>query len=412
MKVDIKVLTKLGPTFGVYPLEGVGEKVKQFIANNPGDKAPADMDPILVGAGYQWNDGSNNYTLQNQVIYYIAEQNVCIWLWDNSVFRPLKDAKVLQKWVQGDEKYPDGKANKFIEIYTKAVGGDVTTSNDERGVDNGPINFNGTGVRSDDAEPKNVDPTDALIAQLTKKAGLRKTLPSDDMITIGLKAKKEGNQKLLKFLSTIKPLNENYIKKSALTELIQHIVKKVVSEMNVKEETTTASISPITTPFAFKKKNVKEDNYVGNIPKNDTSKVKSSDSEEAIAVAKKIWGNGVTSATPHQTSNGGTYFKVDSGDTYYDFIFKSRDGKWWRTSEGGIRSKFIPVPTDTDIRISEMTTTSHGEDSSAGTPGYNIPSAFSTKGGSKKGIEVSAALGYKLTPTGKKDMDQKADKLL
>lgn len=62
--------------------------------------------------------------------------------------------------------------------------------------------------------------------------------------------------------------------------------------------------------------------------------------------------------------------------------------------------------------LSEMTTTSGGGGSSAGTTGYNIPGAFSKKGGSEAGVAGSRKLGYELTPIGRKDMEKRADKLL
>jgi hypothetical protein len=56
-------------------------------------------------------------------------------------------------------------------------------------------------------------------------------------------------------------------------------------------------------------------------------------------------------------------------------------------------------------KLEEMTTT--GDVS-----GYNVPSAFARKGGSKKGVEGSAALGYTLTPAGEKEMQRVGDRLL
>ena len=55
--------------------------------------------------------------------------------------------------------------------------------------------------------------------------------------------------------------------------------------------------------------------------------------------------------------------------------------------------------------LEEMTTT--GDVS-----GYNVPSAFSGKGGSKKGVAGSAALGYTLTAVGQKEMERQGDRLL
>jgi hypothetical protein len=51
------------------------------------------------------------------------------------------------------------------------------------------------------------------------------------------------------------------------------------------------------------------------------------------------------------------------------------------------------------------------DEGTADAEGYNIPSAFSGKGGSARGVAGSKALGYELTPTGKKDMERKGDRL-
>ena len=53
-------------------------------------------------------------------------------------------------------------------------------------------------------------------------------------------------------------------------------------------------------------------------------------------------------------------------------------------------------------KIKEMTTTG------AVTP-LNLPTWVSRRGGSERGIAGSAALGYELTPIGKKDMNRKQD---
>lgn len=112
------------------------------------------------------------------------------------------------------------------------------------------------------------------------------------------------------------------MKRSDLIKLIESIVKSVIDEIEMEEQSTTGAASPVTMPIAFKKKKTMEE------------------------------------------------------DT-----------------------------------IDEMTTTSGGGGSTAGTPGYNIPGAFSDKGGSKKGVEGSEKLGYTLTPIGRKEMKLKADRL-
>ena len=53
------------------------------------------------------------------------------------------------------------------------------------------------------------------------------------------------------------------------------------------------------------------------------------------------------------------------------------------------------------------------ESVTGGVEGYNIPAAFSRKdGGSKKGLDGSNALGYELTPQGKKDFDRHPDRMI
>jgi hypothetical protein len=59
---------------------------------------------------------------------------------------------------------------------------------------------------------------------------------------------------------------------------------------------------------------------------------------------------------------------------------------------------------DPDKNIDEVTTTGD-------VGGYNIPAAFTKKGGSQRGLNVSSNMGYELTSIGKKEMNRKADRL-
>jgi len=53
------------------------------------------------------------------------------------------------------------------------------------------------------------------------------------------------------------------------------------------------------------------------------------------------------------------------------------------------------------------------ESSVTGGEGYTIPAAFSKNdGGSKKALAGSNALGYELTPIGKKDLARRPDKMI
>ena len=57
--------------------------------------------------------------------------------------------------------------------------------------------------------------------------------------------------------------------------------------------------------------------------------------------------------------------------------------------------------------INEMTTT--GDVAPINLPGNVVGGWLSPKGGSKRGVAGSAALGYELTPIGKQDMERKRD---
>jgi hypothetical protein len=123
------------------------------------------------------------------------------------------------------------------------------------------IKFTGSGNRLV-GTPPDLGNTDSLILQLTKMAGKRKVLPSDLMIRLGLKAKKENDQAMLRFLSTINPIHEDILKESELKAVLREIIRTIAGELlspnddkkDVEEMTTTAAVSPVATPMAFRKK--------------------------------------------------------------------------------------------------------------------------------------------------------------
>lgn len=172
------------------------------------------------------------------------------------------------------------------------------------------------------------------------------------------------------------------MKKSELTELLRGIIRKVVKEVKVKEQTTTGAVSPVTGPNAFKKKPMEGLEPLGGM-------------EENIGKFEIVY---LKDGHP-------VFVPLEAAD----LETAKKAANQWRVKN---RINHVIVrPKKSVDKLDEMTTTSGGGGSSAGTPGYNIPGAFSRRGGSKKGIAGSAALGYTLTATGKKDMDLKADKL-
>lgn len=322
MNIDLDVLKKLSPTYAVVPIEYIKE-LKELVAGGKTGQSP-EHESILTSGGYEWDDASKTYINGDQSVYAFPGAPVVVWAWQGSLARAFKDLDSFQKWITGNDKYPDGKANEFIKVYSEMTGemgddgGGVGVADaPNRGVGGTEFKFAGKGSRPKEPEFKQpADPTDALIFRFKKKAGYNKTLPSDEIITLGMRAKKEGNQKLLDFLKTITPLGENFVKKSDLSKLIQEIAKRIVTEIDVDEESGTSAASPVTGPMALKKKKVMDEE-----------------------------------------------------------------------------------------QIDEMTTTM------SGTTGYNIPGAFSRRGGSVKGVKGSEKLGYKLTTAGKEEMKRSADKL-
>lgn len=438
MKINLKVLQKLAPIFGVEAIQSKPD-VQKVIDSGNTDKAPAKYEPILTGAGYIWDDEDNAYSLESQTIYFIAPANVFIWTW-GGLFRGLKGSEMLIKWIQGNEKYPEGKANQFMGTYKHMTGQtgaeqggvavaepeqDAPESNAdmERGMGGGDVTFSGSGKRADDFEPKSVDPTDALIVKLKKQAGFGKKLPADLMIDLGRKAKEGNNVKLLAFLKTIQPIMENSIKRSQLNALVREIVKGVIKEGWGDNE----------------------DNQV-------------------LDLADKAWGQNNWKVTKSRTTEHGTVYQVSFSHPVSRFLWKTPDGSWkaldpktkkWNPVQADVGEMTVtgavsPVMTpnafkkkgpmeqsvtgavagfstpnafkktkgmkegleplggmeeEKEEKIDEMTTT--GDVS-----GYNIPAAFSKRGGSERGVKGSESLGYTLTPAGKKEMNRPADKLV
>ena len=310
--------------------------------------------------------------------------------------------------------------------------------------------------------------TDTLITELKKQAGVGKTLPADLIIELGIKARKDRNYKLLGFLKTITPLKESSIKKNDLSNLIREIVTRIVKEIDpkpthlhnpqvgiypanfrevpnyirikknpdtyefmvvwfvngkrddnktyytndladvystfkqmqrhvdaanaVKEQSMAAAAGPVTTPMAFKKKPTEGLEPLGGMEEEESYYKDAKDREDMAAQVRREL-ELIYKAGLHQE-----YEQLMNG--IFDNGIKEFDR---RTIELAKLKKKAEQAVGKSI--TEMTTTD------GGTPGYNIPGAFSGRGGSKKGVAGSAALGYELTPQGKKDMQVKADKL-
>jgi len=262
MKIDPNVLQQLGKSFGVSPAGAIGN-IQGVIQQC--EKAPSKYEPVLTGNDYQWDDNANAYVKGDQKIYFYPEKGLFLWLWADSLTRLLKGTEMLTKWVQGNEKYPEGKANKFMETYLQMTGqqGAAPAAKkapvnrmdlEEPEPDDDPIS-GPVPDRSGVAQPPSE--ADAIIKKIEAGAGIKPGtklsqqapiyLPANKIIDLYQQTKEmaktdpEGSKKLLDFIKTIKPhplKTETVVKKSSLERLIQEIVRGVVGEMGKKKSST------------------------------------------------------------------------------------------------------------------------------------------------------------------------------
>ena len=241
MKIDINILQKLAPTFGVAPLAQSG--ISNIIDKKVGIQAEGEYLELLNQAEYDYsfNDqgyhNESKYADDDQAIY-ILPNGILVWIWAKSLARGFNTPEAFSKWLIGSEKYPSGKGNKFIEIYNQAIGAAPKSS---KGTEDRMVH----GDEEIPSEPPTVpvpdrstiappiSEVDKIIVMAKKKAGSSGRLPADDIIDLYQKSKtleKPEQEKLMNFVKTLRTMKENFIKKSSLETLIQEIVKGVVKE--------------------------------------------------------------------------------------------------------------------------------------------------------------------------------------
>lgn len=178
----------------------------------------------------------------------------------------------------------------------------------------------------------------------------------------------------------------------------------VANLAGMKEQSVTGAVSPVTTSFAFKKKTNEEsdDKLKGKIVRPGQIKLEGGiDPNLAKKIANHHW-------------------YIENSELGSDGVWNFRTrGKAYCCAVGLLNGQpaiLSKIPTGNlellvgnqeifdEEPISEMTTT-------GAVAGYNIPAAFARKGGSKRGVEGSAKLGYTLTSIGKKEMKRQGDNL-
>ena len=132
----------------------------------------------------------------------------------------------------------------------------------------------------------------------------------------------------------------------------------------------------------------------------------------------EISANKPLSVYPSNFKSVGNYIRIKKSNVPGEYMVawytqgKFNDDKTYYTDDlTDAYSTFVAMKPNVDVEngkskpIAEMTVT-------GAVAGYNVPGAFSKRGGSVAGVKGSEALGYTLTPAGKKEMNRSADKLL
>ena len=192
-------------------------------------RKPADIcfKQMILDAGYIWDEKTHAYLgSRNQAIIAIPGEQF-IWAIGHYA-KFIKNGEKLQVWL-------DHRSEIFLEQLDS-----ILNRNSQN------IQFTGTGTRGTQGlgEPSPVDDTDKFIGKLKKQAGPKKTLPSNTMIDLGLKARKEKNQKLLDFLKTITPLDEN-IDIIELKVAVKEIIEEALSDPDFDDEDGKADVDNV-----------------------------------------------------------------------------------------------------------------------------------------------------------------------
>lgn len=384
---------KLRELFSSYFIAPLSHPTMISIISNRRRADDPTIDEEIHGGGYDWDETEMCYKNKtgNQILFVFFADGEDKFLWSlvnkgrslSGIGKILKNVDKLRIWIHGRS-----------EIFLK----ELADTGAEVGGLKPPTSIPKKTPEIYHNSPKR-DETDNLILKLKSQAKSEGGLPSDLMIDLGIKAKKENNEKMLNFLKTMKPMEENTIKKSYLGTLIREIVKGILKE-----------------GFDL--------NYG------------ISDDKQLISLANKVWGNDDWKIDRSKRTEYGKVYKMRGNKNRQGifFLWNTPDGKWkyLNVSDG---KKWIDIPS-TDPELDEMTGT--GAVAGYSTPfafkkqskrktmenngisemtttgdvaGYNIPGSFAKKGGSKKGIDVSSEMGYELTPIGRKEMNRTADKL-
>jgi len=382
---------------GVVPLKILTESlaVKGVTLDTRG-KAQPKTEEVLESNGFIWDQNNTIYRSDRGYQAVVAyPSRIYVWSYA-SVGKFLPNTSNLSAWISGPNQ-------KFINELMQLTG------------ESDPINVGSATERP--APPSQEQEIDNILKKI--KPGTR--MKADAIIDLYKKAKNSENEKLMNLVKTLQV--QESIKNSDLRMILKEIVKGILKEVvamgdsdddsnkNFKYSSQYSYKQPEQDPTEkwvedFANTTWKDSQDIGKGEPGvrwKVSKTKRSDAGETVYLLKKTKRIDLSR------------FVIQRGDQWYYLDPNSK--KWIEMSERPpvkeMTTTAAVAPVQTPIafkkkneeQIEEMTTTD------TGTPGYMIPGAFSRKGGSKKGIEGSAALGYTLTPIGKKEMKRTGDPL-
>lgn len=437
MIVDNAILKRLAARFGVSPISKLDPQVLQILQSGEHFiKAPAGFEPLITGGGYVWDDNINGYRLGQHQKIFLLPNGIALWTFKDVLARGIAPNSI-QKWVSADTEYPMGKANAFLIVYGKLTGQDLgqddTAGDDVPDGETEPQDGGGLATADDENAPeyskqdiqkmlKGEFPSDVSsgpsMASSIPVAGGEEPVadipvgkpsgPPPDRSKVGnpLSPPKTADELILRIYKAHKRKpnekpSKQYPIRMSTDKIIDlwHIANSFSPEE--KEKMITFLKSGVIQQHDVKEGHISKDTLETLMEHVINTIVQEVDKAKTKAKAKKIPDAKKPVAKPKD------------GD-FHDGSAHSKPTRHSQTEmsgTGAVGPVSGPNAFKKDRPLEEMTTTSGGGGSSPGTPGYNIPGAFSGEGGSKAGVRGSAKLGYHLTPIGKKDMKRKADKL-
>jgi hypothetical protein len=332
LKVDKNVLKQLIPTYGIDSVE----PVQLVTVAMQSSEAPPEYAGTLTDAGYTYESSLHAYVNGAEKIYYIEAQQFLVWTWYDTLARTIQGTDKLVKWVEGDEKYPGGKANEFIKTYSKMTGQVVP----EKPQVSKPVEAK----PEDDPKFQKMDKVDQVIFLTKKKLKGGFRLPGDDLIDLYQLAKQEKSNKLMNFVKSLKPIGENIIKESDLTSLVREIIKEMITNLDER----VGSLTPD--------------------PAADQERANMENS--AFDVADSVWGRQNWKIDRQKTGAEGTIFKLQFQHPVSKWVWKTTDGKWKYLDRA--TRKWIDHETETNNPSEGV----REETATGAVAGYSTPFAF------------------------------------